>query len=110
MALPANSCKWRAANVICAAFAFPGEMFMRILRSAKSAAVFSRLMVAAALTPLPAAGQADFYKGKTVELIISTGAGGGLDTNGRIVARHLAKHIPGEPTIVPKNMPGAGHI
>src|SRR5205085_5201621 len=52
----------------------------------------------------------DFYKGKTVELIISTGAGGGLDTNGRIVARHLAKHIPGEPIIVPKNMPGAGHI
>jgi hypothetical protein len=39
-----------------------------------------------------------------------TGAGGGLDTNGRIVARHLAKHIPGEPVIVPKNMPGAGHI
>jgi tripartite-type tricarboxylate transporter receptor subunit TctC len=110
MALPANSCKWRAANVICAAFAFPGGMFMRILRSAKSAAAFSLLMVAAALTPLPAAGQADFYKGKTVELIISTGAGGGLDTNGRIVARHLAKHIPGEPTIVPKNMPGAGHI
>ena len=48
--------------------------------------------------------------GKTVELIISTGAGGGLDTNGRIVARHLGNHIPGNPTIVAKNMPGAGHI
>ena len=50
------------------------------------------------------------YKGKTVELIISTGAGGGLDTNGRIVARHLGNHIPGNPTVVAKNMPGAGHI
>jgi len=59
---------------------------------------------------LPAAAQTDFYKGKTIELIISTGVGGGLDSNGRIVARHVAKHIPGTPTIVPKNMPGAGHI
>ena len=58
----------------------------------------------------PAAAQADFYKGKTVEVIISTGAGGGLDANGRIVARHLGNHIPGNPTIVAKNMPGAGHI
>jgi tripartite-type tricarboxylate transporter receptor subunit TctC len=66
--------------------------------------------MAAAAAPMPAAAQADFYGGKTVELIISTGAGGGLDTNGRIVARHLGNHIPGNPTIVAKNMPGAGHI
>jgi tripartite-type tricarboxylate transporter receptor subunit TctC len=58
----------------------------------------------------PAASQPDFYKGKTVEVIISTGVGGGLDTNGRIVARHLGNHIPGNPTVVAKNMPGAGHI
>src|SRR6185437_4797219 len=51
-----------------------------------------------------------FYKGKNIDLIVSTGVGGGLDSNARLVARHLAKHIPGEPTIVPKNMPGAGHI
>ena len=72
--------------------------------------VVPALLALVALTPLPAAAQADFYKGKTVELIISTGAGGGLDTNGRIVARHLGNHIPGNPTIVAKNMPGAGHI
>ncbi len=59
---------------------------------------------------MPAAAQGDFYKGKTVEVIISTGVGGGLDTNGRIVARHLGNHIPGNPTVVAKNMPGAGHI
>jgi tripartite-type tricarboxylate transporter receptor subunit TctC len=58
----------------------------------------------------PAVAQTDFYKGRTIELIISTGVGGGLDTNGRILARHLARHIPGTPTVVPKNMPGAGHI
>jgi len=63
-----------------------------------------------AVAPLPAAAQPDVYKGKTIELIISTGAGGGLDTNGRIVARHLGNHIPGNPTVVAKNMPGAGHI
>lgn len=57
-----------------------------------------------------AAEPADFYKNKTIELIISTGVGGGLDTNARIVARHLGNHIPGKPAIVPKNMPGAGHV
>jgi tripartite-type tricarboxylate transporter receptor subunit TctC len=71
-------------------------------------AVLAGSMPAAAQAP--AANQADFYKGKTVEVIISTGAGGGLDANGRIVARHLGNHIPGNPTVVAKNMPGAGHI
>ena len=83
---------------------------MRILRSASVSAALALLLAATVFGPMPAAAQADFYKGKTVEVIISTGAGGGLDTNGRIVARHLAKHIPGEPIMVPKNMPGAGHI
>src|SRR5262245_27875021 len=76
---------------------------------AKCGLVLAALSLAV-IVPLPAAAQADFYRGKTIELIISTGVGGGLDTNARIVARHLAKHIPGTPTIVPKNMPGAGHI
>ena len=74
------------------------------------ALVVPMLSALVALAPMPAAAQADFYKGKTVEVIISTGAGGGLDANGRIVARHLGNHIPGNPTIVAKNMPGAGHI
>jgi tripartite-type tricarboxylate transporter receptor subunit TctC len=66
----------------------------------------------AALVPQQSLGQspADFYKGKSIELIISTGVGGGLDRNARIVARHLSNHIPGKPTIVAKNMPGAGHL
>jgi len=67
------------------------------------------LLAASTIAPVSAAAQ-DFYRGKTIELIISTGVGGGLDANARVVARHLANHIPGQPTIVPKNMPGAGHI
>jgi tripartite-type tricarboxylate transporter receptor subunit TctC len=85
---------------------------MRDLRSA-ARAMAAALAVAApfsAAAPTPAAAQADFYKGKSIELIISTGVGGGLDNNARVVARHLANHLPGRPTIVPKNMPGAGHI
>jgi tripartite-type tricarboxylate transporter receptor subunit TctC len=81
---------------------------MRAFRSASGLAL--PLLLAAALAPAPAAAQADFYKGKTIDLVISTGVGGGLDANARVVARHLADHIPGNPTIVPRNMPGAGHI
>jgi tripartite-type tricarboxylate transporter receptor subunit TctC len=85
---------------------------MRVLRSAADfvARALPILLVAAVLAPAPAAAQADFYKGKTIDLVISTGVGGGLDANARVVARHLADHIPGNPTIVPRNMPGAGHI
>jgi tripartite-type tricarboxylate transporter receptor subunit TctC len=75
---------------------------------ARMAPAFALVVGVGFLTPADA--QSDFYKGKTVELIISTGAGGGLDANGRIVARHLGSHIPGNPTVVARNMPGAGHI
>ena len=83
---------------------------MRARRPGAALVAPALLGLAALAAATPAAAQADFYKGKTVEVIISTGAGGGLDANGRIVARHLGNHIPGNPTIVAKNMPGAGHI
>jgi tripartite-type tricarboxylate transporter receptor subunit TctC len=53
---------------------------------------------------------ADFYKGKDVELYIGYKPGGGYDGYARLVARHMGKHIPGNPNIVPKNMPGAGSV
>lgn len=58
----------------------------------------------------PAAAQTpeQFYKGKTVDVVIGYPPGGSNDTFGRLLARHLGKHIPGNPTVVPKNMPGAG--
>jgi tripartite-type tricarboxylate transporter receptor subunit TctC len=83
---------------------------MRSLRSAAAAAGPAMALAVALMSSPPAAAQVDFYKGKTVDLVISTGVGGGLDANARLVARHLANHIPGNPTIVPRNMPGAGHI
>jgi tripartite-type tricarboxylate transporter receptor subunit TctC len=52
----------------------------------------------------------DFYNGKSIRLIISTGAGGGQDQTARIVGRHWTNHIPGNPTFVPTNMPGGGHL
>jgi tripartite-type tricarboxylate transporter receptor subunit TctC len=70
--------------------------------------------LAAAFAAAPAqlqsawAQPADMLAGKTVTLIIGFGTGGGYDLWGRTVARHIAKHLPGKPTVVPQNMPGAG--
>ena len=51
-----------------------------------------------------------FYKGKTLDMIVSSGVGGGQDANARLIARHWPRHIPGAPAMVVKNMPGAGHL
>jgi tripartite-type tricarboxylate transporter receptor subunit TctC len=56
---------------------------------------------------LPAAG-ADFYAGKTIDFEVGADVGGGYDIYARTLARHMSRHIPGNPTIVVKNMPGAG--
>jgi len=53
---------------------------------------------------------AQFYKGKTINIIVGSDVGGGYDLTARTVARHLARHIPGEPSIVVQNRPGAGSI
>jgi tripartite-type tricarboxylate transporter receptor subunit TctC len=61
----------------------------------------------------PAAAQesvAQFYQGKTVRMIVGVAAGSGYDINARALARHLSEHIPGKPTIVVQNQPGAGSI
>lgn len=57
---------------------------------------------------LPATSDDGFYKGKTVRLIVAFAPGGGFDTYTRAIGRHIAKHIPGNPTIVVENMTGAG--
>jgi tripartite-type tricarboxylate transporter receptor subunit TctC len=57
-----------------------------------------------------AAGVEDFYKGRTVSLIIGYSVGGGYDTYARLLARYVGEHIPGRPGVVPQNMPGAGSI
>ena len=52
----------------------------------------------------------DFYKGRTVELYIGYSVGGGYDIYARLLARHLGRHLPGRPLVVPKNMEGAGSL
>src|SRR6476660_7819261 len=70
-------------------------------------ALVAALLVLAAPTVTRAQSVADFYRGKTIELLIGGAAGGGYDLAGRTVANHLGRHIPGRPTFVVRNVPGA---
>lgn len=58
---------------------------------------------------LPAGAQS-FYQGKTLNLVVGYAVGGGYDTNARLLARHIGRHIPGNPAVVVVNMPGAGSL
>jgi len=75
---------------------------------ARMLAVVAGLALAAAGAPQSALAQ--FYKGRTITMIINYPAGGPSDIEGRIVAQHLPAHIPGKPTIIIKNVGGAGGI
>jgi tripartite-type tricarboxylate transporter receptor subunit TctC len=75
---------------------------MRIL----VAALFATLIA----TSAQAQSVADFYKGKNVELYVGYSVGGAYDLYARLLSRHMSKHIPGNPTIIPKNMEGAGSL
>jgi tripartite-type tricarboxylate transporter receptor subunit TctC len=78
---------------------------IRVIRRAIPAAL--SLIVLIAQTSAPAAA-ADFYAGKTIELVVGSDAGGGFDIYARTLARHMPSHIPGNPSMIVKNMPGAG--
>jgi tripartite-type tricarboxylate transporter receptor subunit TctC len=69
--------------------------------------------VFALLNPLslePLFAQANFYQGKTITMVVSSTTGGTYDLWARVMARHIVKYIPGNPSIVVQNMPGAGNI
>jgi tripartite-type tricarboxylate transporter receptor subunit TctC len=68
-------------------------------------------LLLAAATAAPAQEDvAAFFKGKTIRLVVGVGVGSGYDLNARLLARHLASHIPGQPSIVVQNQPGAGSL
>ena len=69
-------------------------------------------LIAAVVSALPARAQSveEFYRGKSINLVIGFSVGGGYDLYARHLARHMGKHIPGKPTIVPQNMAGAGSL
>ena len=78
------------------------------LRSVLSIGAMAAL---AALTdPTHAQSAAEFFKGKTVTVLIGTSPGNDYDFRARLLARHMGRHIPGEPSLVPRNMPGGGGI
>jgi len=75
-----------------------------------AAAALALCLTAPAARPAAADSVADFYRGKTVTCYIGYGVGGGYDLIARTISRHMGSHIPGSPTIVPVNMPGASSM
>ena len=73
-------------------------------------AMVAALLMAVAAAPGRAQSPAEFYKGRTIELYIGYSVGGGYDLYARLLARHMGRHIPGNPTVLPKNMEGAGSL
>jgi tripartite-type tricarboxylate transporter receptor subunit TctC len=77
------------------------------------ALIAALLLMAGFGAAMPAANAdaiADFYKGKTLALVVGSSTGGGYDTMTRAIARFIGRHVPGNPTVVVRNMPGAGGI
>src|SRR3954451_13819363 len=68
------------------------------------------LLLALSTSPLAAQSVADFYRGKTITCYIGYGVGGGYDLFARTISKHMGRHIPGNPAIVPVNMPGASSL
>jgi tripartite-type tricarboxylate transporter receptor subunit TctC len=81
---------------------------------AKSRGLFAVLtalpVLALAVAPAAAQTVADFYRGKTLTMVVGTSPGGDYDLRLRMVARHIGRHIPGNPTVVVNNMPGGGGL
>ena len=71
----------------------------------------SFFLIFVVLCPWRAVGAQElFYKGKTIRIVVATSAGGGFDAYTRAMARYLGRYIPGNPSVVVENMPGAGHL
>ena len=71
---------------------------------------FAALAVALAATSAAAQSVEEFYKGKTVSILMGTGPGASYDLYGRTIAEHISRHIPGNPTVIVEHMPGAGGV
>ena len=80
------------------------------MRRVRSTSIAFGIVAALLAQSAVAAGVEDFYKGKTISLVIGYSVGGGYDLYGRLLARHMGKYVPGQPTIVPQNMTGAGSM
>src|SRR5262245_66405068 len=81
---------------------------MTALKTSSLASLIVLLGVSASMMTPSGAQEAEIYAGKTIQLVVGFDVGGGYDLYARTVARHWSRHIPGHPTFVPQNMPGAG--
>src|SRR5512145_348653 len=68
------------------------------------------VLISVSVASAPAASVEEFYKGKTIQFIVGGSAGGGYDTYTRLIARHFAQYVPGKPSTVVQNMPGAAML
>ncbi len=101
--------------LLCIVFGKIGSHLFRTTTSARHDKSMTRssllLPLAAGFIAVAAPAHADdIYRGKTFTIVVGFSPGGGYDLNARGVARHLAKHIPGNPTVIVQNMPGAGSL
>lgn len=78
--------------------------------SRRAPATAALALLAALAAVLPAAAQPRFFEGKTIRIVVGFSAGGGFDTYSRAIARHLGKHLPGNPSVLVENMPGAASL
>jgi tripartite-type tricarboxylate transporter receptor subunit TctC len=79
-------------------------------QSARSVLVGLAVLSMGVTAVIPFAGAAEFFSGKIIRIVVGGGAGGGLDAYSRVLARHMSKHIQGNPTIIVQNMTGAGSL
>src|SRR5262245_17874862 len=82
----------------------------RCLMSSAQLLTSLALLAAFAGTALAQSSEAEFFRGKTISLGVPSSVGGGYDTYARLIARHIPKHIPGNPAVVTRNLPAAGGL
>jgi tripartite-type tricarboxylate transporter receptor subunit TctC len=88
----------------------PNRVFRRLSMRSRLTKSFAVLLIALAVSEQLAHSAESFYEGKTIRIIVGTSPGGGYDTYTRLIARHFSKYVPGKPSIIVDNMPGAGGL
>src|SRR5882757_6877546 len=96
----------------------PCRSIKRVSRGNQKRMAFNRLLMAllAVAAPLFMAGHAfaqsvaDFYRGRTIRIVVGFGPGGGYDSNARLLARFIGQYLPGAPRVLVQNMPGASSL
>src|SRR6266567_3280151 len=86
----------------------PAFAGMTVCAGGKVCDMLMRILFSAALVVAPAPASAQFYKGKTLTLLVNYGVGGNADTEARVYQHYLPRHIAGNPTVIIRNAPGAG--